>query len=121
MIDFRAVLQRELVPPLRALDVLDQPTRRLIVALLAHQPASVGELSRMLELSQPLISKHVRVLLDAGLLDVDRSPHDGRVRLYRLRREPFAELEVWLADIRATWQQRTRHRPRERDDKPGRG
>lgn len=62
------------------------------------------------------MSKHVRVLLDAGLLTVIRSPNDGRVRLYRLRREPFAELEAWLADIRADWAERTRHRPGERDD-----
>ena len=114
--DFRAALDRELLPPLHALDVLDQPPRRLIVALLSHQPATVGQLSRTLELSQPLVSKHVRALLDAGLVDVAPSAHDGRVRLYRLRREPFAELEAWLADIRAAWHQRTRHRPHERDD-----
>jgi DNA-binding transcriptional ArsR family regulator len=114
--DFRGRLHRGLVPPLPALDVLDQPTRRLIVALLAHQPATVGQLSQVLELSQPLVSKHVRALIDAGLLDVAPSSHDGRVRLYRLRREPFAELEAWLADIRATWHKRTRHRPHERDD-----
>lgn len=116
MIDFPGALERELVPPLPALDVLDQPTRRLIVALLAHQPATVGELSGLLGLSQPLVSKHVRVLLDAGLLHVDRSPHDRRVRSYRLRRKPFAELEAWLADIRSTWRERTRHHPHERDE-----
>jgi DNA-binding transcriptional ArsR family regulator len=114
--DFRGRLHQGLVPPLPALDVLDQPTRRLIVALLAHEPASIGQLTRMLELSQPLVSKHVRTLLDAGLLDVAPSAQDGRLRLYRLRRQPFAELEAWLADIRATWHKRTRHRPHERDD-----
>ena len=116
VMDFRDALHEAYAPDLRALDVLDQPTRRLIVALIAQQPLTVGRLSRLLGLSQPLVSKHVRVLLDAGLLAVSRSPNDGRVRIYRLRREPFAELEAWLADIRTDWQKRTRHRPHERDE-----
>lgn len=99
----------ELVPPLPVLDVLDSPTRRLIVYLLAQGPASVRWLSRVLDRSQPLVSKHLRVLLEAGLLEVDRSTRDGRIRLYRLRREPFAHTEAWLADIRATWHRTTRH------------
>ncbi len=102
-------LLAELVPPLPALDVLDSPMRRGIVYLLAQGPASVRWLSRVLDRSQPLVSKHLRVLLEAGLLDVDRSDRDSRIRLYRLRREPFAETEAWLADIRATWHRTTRH------------
>ena len=112
-----ADLLAQLVPPLLALDVLDSPARRWIVYLLAHGPASVSRLSRELGQSQPLVSKHIRVLLEAGLLDVARSSSDGRVRLYRLRREPFAQTEAWLADIRATWHQSTRHAPYERDDR----
>ena len=113
--EFRDALHEAYAPDLRALDVLDQPSRRLIVALIAQQPLTVGRLSHLLGLSQPLVSKHVRVLLDAGLLTVTRSARDGRVRVYRLRREPFAELEAWLADMRADSQKRTRHRPQERD------
>jgi DNA-binding transcriptional ArsR family regulator len=105
----RRDLLAELVPPLPALDVLDSPTRRRIVYLLAQGPASVRWLSRVLDQSQPLVSKHLRVLLDAGLLEVDRSDRDGRIHLYRLRREPFAQTEAWLADIRTTWHRTTRH------------
>jgi DNA-binding transcriptional ArsR family regulator len=114
--EFRDALHDAYAPDLSALDVLDQPTRRLIVGLIAREPSSVGRLCRLLGLSQPLVSKHVRVLLGAGLLAVTRSTHDGRVRVYRLRRQPFAELEAWLADVRTDWQERTRHRPHERDE-----
>jgi DNA-binding transcriptional ArsR family regulator len=110
-------LLAEVVPPLPALDVLDSPIRRRIVYLLAHGPASVRWLSRALNRSQPLVSKHLRVLLEAGLLDVDRSDRDGRVRLYRLRREPFAQTEAWLADIRATWHRTTRHQLYDEDER----
>jgi DNA-binding transcriptional ArsR family regulator len=116
VMEFRDALHEAYAPNLAALDVLDQPTRRLIVGLIAREPGTVGRLCRLLGLSQPLVSKHVRILLDAGLLDVSRSPRDGRVRVYRLRRQPFAELEAWLADIRADWHERTRHRADERDE-----
>jgi DNA-binding transcriptional ArsR family regulator len=113
----RSDLLAELVPALPALDVLDTPTRRRIVYLLAHGPASVRWLSRVLDQSQPLVSKHLRVLLEAGLLDVDQSAHDGRIRLYRLRREPFAHTEAWLADIRTTWHRTTRHHRYDEDER----
>lgn len=111
----RAAAAPELLPPLRALDVLAEPTRRLIVQLLAHQPATVTELARLLGQSQPRVSKHLRALREAGLVQANVSPADGRVRVYDLRRDQLAELEAWLADIRADWRRRTRHTPLEPD------
>lgn len=113
--EIRAAVASELLPPLRALDVLAEPTRRLILQLLAQQPATVTELARRLRQSQPLVSKHLRVLREAGLVEASVSPADGRVRVYELRREQLAELEAWLADLRATWRRRTRHTPLDPD------
>jgi DNA-binding transcriptional ArsR family regulator len=66
--EFRDALHDAYAPDLAALDVLDQPTRRLIIGLIAREPSTVSRLCRLLGLSQPLVSKHVRVLLDAGLV-----------------------------------------------------
>jgi DNA-binding transcriptional ArsR family regulator len=96
------------LPALPALDVLGEPTRRLIVQLLARRPASVGELSRILGQSQPLVSKHLRALREGGLVEATSSELDGRVRVYDLRRDELVALEVWLADVRAEWHRRTR-------------
>ena len=111
----RAAGASDLLPSLRALDVLAEPSRRLILQLLAQQPATVTELARRLKQSQPLVSKHLRVLREAGLVEASVSPADGRVRVYDLRRHQLAELEAWLADLRATWHRRTRHTPLDPD------
>lgn len=91
--------------------------------LLAQSPATVGELSRLLEQSQPLVSKHLRALRQAGLVEATVSAADGRVRVYELRREQLVALEGWLADLRASWRRRTRHIPLEPDyyKQPGPG
>jgi len=80
--------------------VLAEPTRRRILDLLRQQPRSVGELTRQLRLSQPGTSKHLRVLRDAGLVQVRR---DAQRRFYELRPEPLAELHAWLEPYRAMW------------------
>jgi DNA-binding transcriptional ArsR family regulator len=83
------------------LDVLAQPTRRQILDLLRERPRLVGELSAALDLSQPLTSKHLRVLRDAGLVDVAT---EGKARRYHLRPAPLAELDEWLAPYRWLWE-----------------
>jgi DNA-binding transcriptional ArsR family regulator len=82
------------------LDVLAEPTRRRILDVLLEGPRPVGELTSRLGLSQPGTSKHLRVLRDAGLVDVQR---DAQRRVYRLRPEPLAELDAWLAPYRRLW------------------
>lgn len=96
---------------LRALDVLADPTRRVILWLLRRGPLTVSDLCTATGRRQPLLSKHLRVLREAGLVEATLAGGDRRQRLYDLRREPLAELEAWLADIRADWHQRTRLTP----------
>jgi DNA-binding transcriptional ArsR family regulator len=81
-------------------EVLAEPTRRQILDLLLKQPRAVGELVDAVGLSQPGTSKHLRVLRDAGLVDVRK---DAQRRVYELRVEPLAELDAWLEPYRRRW------------------
>ncbi len=83
-----------------ALAVLAEPRRRHILDALRDGEASVGELVDELGVSQPLVSKHLRVLRDAGLV---AARVDGQRRLYRVRLEPLAELDAWLEPFRRLW------------------
>jgi DNA-binding transcriptional ArsR family regulator len=82
------------------LDVLAEPTRRRILDLLLERSRPVGELVVELGASQPATSKHLRVLRDAGLVDVRP---EGQRRIYALRPEPLAELDAWLEPYRRLW------------------
>jgi DNA-binding transcriptional ArsR family regulator len=81
-------------------DVLAETTRRRILDLLLERPRPVGELSDRLGLSQPGTSKHLRVLREAGLVQVRR---EAQRRWYELRPEPLAEVDAWLAPYRRLW------------------
>ncbi|MGD9894086.1 MAG: ArsR/SmtB family transcription factor [Dehalococcoidia bacterium] len=81
-------------------DVLADPTRRRILDLLLGQPRVVGDLVERLGLTQPGISKHLRVLREAGLVRVRR---DAQRRWYELRPEPLAEVDAWLQPYRRMW------------------
>lgn len=81
-------------------EVLAEPNRRRILDLLRTHDHSVGELVNELTLSQPAVSKHLKVLRDAGLVDVQI---DAQRRRYRLRATPLAELDAWLAPYRRFW------------------
>ena len=83
-----------------AFDVLAEPNRRRILDLLRADERPVGELVDALALSQPAVSKHLRVLRDAGLVDV-RS--DAQRRLYRVRPEPLRAVDDWLEPYRVLW------------------
>jgi DNA-binding transcriptional ArsR family regulator len=83
-----------------ALQVLAEPRRLQILDLLRDRERPVGELVDRLGVSQPAVSKHLRVLRDAGLV-VARA--DAQRRLYRIRPEPLAELDEWLASYRELW------------------
>ncbi|RZS31253.1 ArsR family transcriptional regulator [Herbihabitans rhizosphaerae] len=81
-------------------EVLAEPRRREILDLLRARERPVGDLVERLALSQPAVSKHLRVLREAGLVEVRT---DAQRRWYRLRAEPLRELEAWLAPYRRLW------------------
>src|SRR6476660_8077750 len=83
-----------------AFAVVAEPNRRAILGLLLESEHSVSELERELGLSQPAVSKHLRVLRDAGFVE---SRIEAQRRLYRLRPEPLMELDEWLAPFRRFW------------------
>ena len=80
--------------------VVAEPNRRAILGLLVSAERSVREIERELRLSQPSVSKHLRVLRDAGFVE---SRIEAQRRLYRLRPEPLMELDAWLAPFRRFW------------------
>jgi DNA-binding transcriptional ArsR family regulator len=84
-------------------EVLVEPHRRRILDLLRGGERTVGDLTSELGLSQPGVSKHLRVLRQAGLVEVRA---DGQRRRYRLRTEPLREIDEWLAPYRAAWSDR---------------
>ncbi|HKF42103.1 MAG TPA: metalloregulator ArsR/SmtB family transcription factor [Thermoanaerobaculia bacterium] len=81
-------------------EILAEPNRRAILSLLASSQRSVGEIERQVRLPQPTVSKHLRVLREAGFVE---SRVDAQRRLYRLKPEPFQEIEAWLAPFRRFW------------------
>jgi DNA-binding transcriptional ArsR family regulator len=81
-------------------EVLAEPTRRRILDLLRDDERPVNDLVSRLHISQPGVSKHLRVLREAGLVEVRQ---DAQRRLYRVRAEPLAEIEEWLAPYRRLW------------------
>jgi DNA-binding transcriptional ArsR family regulator len=83
--------------------VLAEPSRRQILDLLRVRERSVGELVRQLRLSQPGVSKHLRVLRESGLVDVRV---DAQRRWYQLRPEPLAEVDAWIEPYRRFWSAR---------------
>jgi DNA-binding transcriptional ArsR family regulator len=94
-------------------DVLAEPRRRAILDLLRVRERSVGELVEGLSLSQPGVSKHLRVLREAGLV---RVRIDAQRRWYRVRAEPLAEVDAWLAPYRRFWSERLDALERHLDD-----
>jgi DNA-binding transcriptional ArsR family regulator len=81
-------------------DIVAEPNRRAILSLLARSERSVGEIERELGLSQPAVSKHLRVLRDAGVVE---ATVDAQRRVYRVRPESLQEIEAWLAPFRRLW------------------
>ena len=81
-------------------EILAEPNRRHVLDLLREQEHTVGELVDALGMSQPAVSKHLRVLRDAGLVE---ARVDAQRRIYTLRPEPLAELDAWLAPYRKFW------------------
>ena len=83
-----------------AFAIIAEPSRRAILSLLVSSQQSVGEIERRLRMPQPTVSKHLRVLREAGFVE---STVDAQRRLYRLKPEPFQEFDAWLAPFRRFW------------------
>ncbi len=83
-----------------AFEIIAEPNRRAILSLLVSSQQSVGEIERQLRMAQPTVSKHLRVLRDAGFVE---STVDAQRRLYRLKPERFQEVDAWLAQFRRFW------------------
>jgi len=81
-------------------EVIAEPNRRAILSLLVSSQQSVGEIERQLRMPQPTVSKHLRVLREAGFVV---SKVDAQRRLYRLKPEPLLEVDAWLAPFRRFW------------------
>jgi len=86
-----------------ALRALADPSRRSIVARLARGPVTAGELAAMFPIARPGVSRHLRVLREAGLVEVRA---EAQRRVYSLRPDPLAEIDTWLGPYRALWEQR---------------
>lgn len=87
----------------RTLSALADPTRRRVVERLRRGPRRAGELADEFGVSAPAMSRHLRVLRTRGLVEEERSEGDARCRVYRLRPEPFRDLQSWLAEVEAFW------------------
>ena len=81
-------------------EIIAEPNRRAILSLLVSSEQSVGEIERQLRMPQPSVSKHLRVLREAGFVE---STVDAQRRLYRLRPEPLQALDAWLTPFRRFW------------------
>ncbi len=85
------------------LQALADRSRRTVLGILRDHPATAGELADALPIARPGVSRHLRVLREAGLVDVRQ---DAQRRIYSLRPEPLEEVDAWLGDYRGLWQSR---------------
>ena len=87
----------------RLFGALADPTRRRVIELLGERARRAGELAEAAGTSPPVMSRHLRILLETGFVADERVPGDARLRVFRLRREPVLALEAWLDQLQAHW------------------
>jgi DNA-binding transcriptional ArsR family regulator len=87
----------------RIFDALADPTRRSVVELLGAGPRRAGELAAAAGTSAPTMSRHLRVLLDAGIVADERPRDDARIRVFRLQPQSIVAIQAWLDQIQAHW------------------
>lgn len=87
----------------RTLAALADPARRRVIDLLRERPHRAGELASATGLSAPAMSRHLRAMRATGLVEESHPEFDARVRIYRLRPEPMAQLKTWLDDTERLW------------------
>lgn len=85
------------------LTALADPTRRRMVDLLRDGPMRAGELAAAFDISAPAVSRHLRILRETELIEEEEAGEDRRLRVYRLRAAPFADLQSWLENVAAYW------------------
>src|SRR4051812_44994505 len=96
----RICLVRYIYTEVEPFEIIAEPNRRAILSLLVSSEQSVGEIERQLRMSQPTVSKHLRVLREAGFVE---STVDAQRRVYRLKPEPLQQVDAWLAPFRRFW------------------
>ncbi len=89
--------------PQRFFGTLADPTRRRVIELLGDRARRAGELAEAAGTSAPVMSRHLKILLEAGFVEDERVRSDARLRVFRLRREPVLELQAWLDQLQAHW------------------
>ena len=87
---------------------LADPTRRRVLELLSERPRRAGELAVAAKTSAPVMSRHLRILLESGFVADERVPDDARARVFRLRHEPIGDLQAWLDQLEAHWNEQLR-------------
>src|SRR3954462_13552427 len=87
----------------RFFEVLADPTRRQVVQLRGEGPRRAGQLAAATGSSSPAMSRHLRILLEAGLVADERVPNDARIRVFRLNPEPVVAVQAWLDQVQAHW------------------
>lgn len=87
----------------RTLAALADPTRRAVVRLLRHKPLRPSEIAEELSSTRPAMSRHLRILRRAGLVEQHPDAHDLRARAYQLRRAPFSQLRSWIDQVEQLW------------------
>lgn len=87
----------------RTLSALADPTRRGVIDLLRKKPRKASDLADALAMTRPAMSRHLRVLRKSGLVREEGDDDDARLRIYRLERAPFDDLEGWLEEVRGFW------------------
>jgi DNA-binding transcriptional ArsR family regulator len=85
--------------------VLADPTRRRVLELLSDRPRRAGELAAAAGTSAPVMSRHLRILLETGFVADERVADDARARVFRLRREPIGDVQAWLDQLQAQWKE----------------
>ena len=82
---------------------LDDPTRRRVLELLSDKPRRAGQLATAAGTSAPVMSRHLRILLETGLVTDERVPDDARARVFRLQPKPMRDVQAWLDQLEAHW------------------
>jgi len=94
--------------PVDVFEALADPTRRRVVQLLGTRPHRAGELAEATGMSQPAMSRHLKILLTSGIVKDDRVPEDARVRLFRLEPESLVAVQAFLDQLQAEWRTQLR-------------
>jgi DNA-binding transcriptional ArsR family regulator len=104
MANYPAVTSQPAEPGIATVfSALADPARRQVVQLLGESPRRAGDLASAVGMSAPAMSRHLKVLLEAGIIADERTAHDARLRYFRLRPQSLAALQAWLDQIQAHW------------------